>query len=95
MADAFDDTEKLFARASAAIAEATRLAEESLDWRKSLSERIRCMRTRAKFHPKSLRIYSPLDFMYRLQPCQRTSGETDDGSGVAMFIFDRRADSSD
>ena len=76
MADAVDETEKLFARASAAIAEAARLAEESYGWRKRLDQGIRRMRFRAAFHPKSLRIYSPLDFLSRLPPCEPPSDQT-------------------
>ena len=68
MADALDDTEKLFARASAAIAEAARLAEESYIRRKSVGEGIRLMRSNARFYPKSVRFYSPADFMFRPGP---------------------------
>ena len=43
MADGLEETEKLFARANAAIAEATRLAEESYVRRKNLCEAIKLM----------------------------------------------------
>jgi len=65
MADAPDQAAGLLARASAAIAEAKRLAEERDIWRKSIDERIMRMRSRATFHPKSLRIYSSVDFSYQ------------------------------
>ena len=68
MTDAADETESLFARARAAIAEAERLAEESLNWRTSLDEGIRRMHLRAVFYPKTLQIYSPSGCLYRLTP---------------------------
>lgn len=63
MADALDDAEKLFARASAAIAEARRLTEEGRVWRKTTDERVRRLYFRATFFPKRLRIFSAADFL--------------------------------
>ena len=94
MADAAGETERLFARASAAIAEAERLAEECRHWQKIMAEGIRNTRFRAGFYPKSLKIYSPLDFSQRLRPGKPFSNENDDAE-VMILISDPRADSSD
>lgn len=86
-----NETEKLFARANAAIAEATRLAEESLDWRRTVGKGVRLMHIRARFYPKTLKFYSPLDFLFRVEP--RPNGAS---SGIEQGdpISDPRADSS-
>jgi len=76
MADAVDESEKLFARANAAIAEAARLAEESFVQRKNLGERIRLMRLKAMFYPKTKRFYSPTDILFRLRPPEPRSKDT-------------------
>lgn len=81
MADAAGETDRLFARASAAIAEAERLAEECLHWQKIMAEGIRNTRFRGRVCPESLKIYSPLDFSQRLRPCEPFSNEIDDDAG--------------
>jgi len=104
MVDAVDETEKLLARASAAIAEAARLAEESYHHRKSLGERIRFMRYNAAFYPKSLKIYSPLDFLAGVGPRKPYPNEIIgkgriETNGDELIegepIFDPHVDSSD
>lgn len=97
MADALEETDKLFARANAAIAEAARLAAESYVRRKNLCEGIRLMRFNARFYPKTVRFYSPTDFLFRLGPCEPGANGSD-GNGELrgpLPIFDRHADSSD
>jgi hypothetical protein len=97
MVDGVDETEKLLARANAAIAEAARLAEESYVRRKSLSEGIRLIRFNARFHPKTDRFYSPSDFLFRLGPRKPCSNNVN-GNGTleeGESIFDPRADNSD
>lgn len=97
MADAVDETEKLFARANAAIAEAARLAKENYVQRKSLSEGIRLMRFNAVFYPKGRRFYSATDFLFRLGPPGACSNEPNANGPLETGrpIFDSRADSSD
>lgn len=63
MADAFDATEKLITRATAAIAEAKRLADENRSLQEAANARLRRIYFRATFYPKSLRFYRPLDFL--------------------------------
>jgi len=70
MADILDDTEKLLARATAAIAEATRLMEENRKWQAKMSAGLRRMHFSASFYPKTLRLFSPLDFPDRRTPYQ-------------------------
>jgi hypothetical protein len=62
MAHALDDTDKLLARATAAIAESVRLLEENLSWQMNIRGGLRLMRLRANFKPKAHRLLSPLDF---------------------------------
>jgi hypothetical protein len=96
MADAVDETEKLFARANAAIAEAARLAEESYVRRRSVGEGIRLMCFNARFYPKTVRFYSPADFLFRLgppEPCQNEINRN--GTEEIDPIFAPHADSSD
>src|SRR5690242_9186596 len=97
MADAVDETEKLLARANAAIAEAVRLAAESYVRRKRLSEGIRLMRFNARFSPKAVRVYSPSDFLFPPGPPGPRSSDSN-GNGTLRKgepIFDPHADSSD
>jgi hypothetical protein len=97
MADGLEETEKLFARANAAIAEAARLAEESYVRRKSLCEAIRHMQFKARFRPKTDRFYTPADFLFRLGPTDPCSKKVNGNgaSGECDIIFDPLADSSD
>jgi hypothetical protein len=95
MVDSVDETEKLFARANAAIAEAARLAEESYIRRKSLSERIRLLRFKARFYAKTDRFYSPADFLLRLGPLEPRWNDINGTTGKGELIFDPHADSSD
>jgi len=97
MADAVDDTEKLFARASAAIAEARRLTEEGHVWRKTTNERVRRLHVRATFFPKSLRIFSLADFLVsattapsRDQPSTETDGSHNPFACPAHISFQPR-----
>jgi hypothetical protein len=97
MADAVDETERLFARANAAIAEAARLAEESFIQRKSLGERIRLMRLRAMFYPRTERIYLPTDFLFRLDPPQPCPNQISGNRTIEESnpIFDPHVDNLD
>jgi len=68
MAEALDETDALFARATAAIAEAKRLAEQSHEWQAKTFTRLRRLSFGSTFEPKSLKLYSPLDFPDRRRP---------------------------
>jgi len=70
MADALDDTEKLIARATAAITEAKRLSKENRDLLQRADARLRNLYFRSSFHPKTLRLLSPLDFPERRRAYQ-------------------------
>ena len=61
---------KLFARADAAIAEAKRLQQHSLDWQYDIFNRIKRMSYRATFEPKTDRVLSPLDFPKPKRDCK-------------------------
>jgi hypothetical protein len=97
MADGLEETEKLFARANAAIAEATRLAEESYVRRKNLCEAIKLMRFKATFHPRTDRFYTPADFLFRVGPPEPCSKKVNGNGapGECDPTFDPHADSSD
>jgi hypothetical protein len=100
MADSVDDIQDLFARATAAISEAARLAEENLELRKNLGETIRCMHLRARFYPKSLNIYTPANPLNlpKYQPRPHPpflKVDNSQESETTIPISDRRADSSD
>ena len=62
MSDASDDHEKLLARASAAIAEATQLMEENRKWQANINGKLKRMHFRASFYPRTIKLLSPLDF---------------------------------
>lgn len=68
---------EMFARASAAIEEARRLAAENSRWQTELLYNLRRMATRTCFHPRSLTFYSPLDFPELKLPYQPFPSETD------------------
>ena len=71
MADALDECQKLIARATAAIAEAKRLVQENLGYQLQAEAKLKRMYFRASFHPKTVKLLSPLDF-----PAPRTGAST-------------------
>ena len=77
MANDQGDTEKLLARAAAAIAEAKQLLAKNVAWQAEIHYRLRLMITRTVFHPRSLRFYSPADFPEPKLPYQPFPNETD------------------
>jgi hypothetical protein len=70
MADEFGGQDELFARATAAIAEAKRLAEENREWQHGIEVRLRRMYFRATFHPKTRKLHRPQDFPVPLRSYQ-------------------------
>ncbi|MBV8700533.1 hypothetical protein [Bradyrhizobium sp.] len=82
MLGALDEFEKLFARADAAIAQARHLLEQNREWQRSTGTRVRQIYLRARFYPKSLKLYSPLDFPERRQPDQPFPARTDEPSSM-------------
>jgi hypothetical protein len=78
MLSALDEFEKLFARADAAIAQARHLLEQNWEWQRSTGTQVRQMYLRARFYPKSLKLYSPLDFPEPRQSDQPFPGQTDE-----------------
>jgi hypothetical protein len=55
-----EGTEKLIARANAAIVEAARLIQTNLAWQEMTRAQLKRMKLRACFQPKSYRFYSPI-----------------------------------
>src|SRR5690349_5270941 len=65
-----EETEKLIARANAAIVETARLIQTNLAWQAKTHAQLKRMKLRACFQPKSYRFYSPInlpDHPYRPQ----------------------------
>jgi hypothetical protein len=60
-----DNADRLFARAEAALAEASRLVDESRVWQQKTQANMRTMQLRATFCPRSLRLCSLLDLLAR------------------------------
>jgi len=77
MADAPDATEKLFARAAAAMVDAQMLAARNRAWQAEVTFGMRRMIERTCFHPKSLTLYSPADFPVRATPDQPLGHDRD------------------
>jgi hypothetical protein len=77
MADAWEKTDKLITRATAAISEAKRLTEKSQELHQLAEGRLRRLYFRASFHPKTLKLLSPLDFPDWRRPYQPFPSEGD------------------
>jgi len=76
MAEALE-TDALFARAAAAIAEAKLLTAQSHEWQATTFARLRYLSFQFTFEPKSLKLYSPLDFPGRRRPYEPFPTEAD------------------
>ncbi|MBO4226658.1 hypothetical protein [Bradyrhizobium neotropicale] len=72
-----DAGENLFSRAAAAITEAARLAAENKAWQAEVRFSLRRMVTQMSFHPKSLKLYSSLEFPEPRGTCQPFPSENE------------------
>lgn len=73
-----DEADKLGVRAMAAIAAAKELTESLRDRRHVAEKLVRRFYFRASFHPKTLKVFSPLDFPEPRRPNQPFPFEADE-----------------
>jgi hypothetical protein len=74
MVDTSGDTDRLLARATAAIWEARRLVETNLLWQAHINGGLKRMHFRASFLPTTFKIFSPLDVPTRRRPVSHDAG---------------------
>jgi hypothetical protein len=76
MSDDQGASEKLLARAAAAIEEAERLTAENRAWQAEIIYNLRRRSARTTFHPHSLKLCSPRDFPEKKRPDQPVPAES-------------------